>query len=70
MKVHVIAPHKKSRHQQPFSVLFSQDWLPTVHEVLHADWHEVWHSPQPSFLGLSSLVSLIGTICFINTSAL
>jgi len=25
----------------------SQAWLPTVHEVLQADWHEVWHSPQP-----------------------
>ena len=27
----------------------SQVWLPTVHEVLHADWQEVWHSPHPPF---------------------
>ena len=29
--------------------LFSQLWFPTVQEVLHADWQEVWHSPQPPF---------------------
>ena len=28
---------------------FSQLWLPTVQEVLHADWQEVWHSPHPPF---------------------
>ena len=28
---------------------FSQDWFPTVQEVLHADWQDVWHSPQPPF---------------------
>lgn len=28
-------------------MLFSQLWLPTVHDVLHADWQDVWHSPQP-----------------------
>lgn len=27
--------------------LLSQVWFATVHEVLQADWHEVWHSPQP-----------------------
>lgn len=26
---------------------FSQTWLPTVHDVLHADWHDAAHSPQP-----------------------
>ena len=30
--------------------LCSQTWLPTVQEVLHADWQDVWHSPQPPFL--------------------
>jgi hypothetical protein len=25
----------------------SHVWFPTVHDVLHADWQEVWHSPQP-----------------------
>ena len=28
---------------------FSQLWLPTVQEVLQADWQDVWHSPQPPF---------------------
>jgi len=27
--------------------LFSQDWFATVQDVLHADWQDVWHSPQP-----------------------
>ena len=25
----------------------SQFWLATVQDVLHADWQDVWHSPQP-----------------------
>jgi hypothetical protein len=29
--------------------LFSHAWFATVHEVLHADWHDAWHSPQPPF---------------------
>lgn len=29
--------------------LCSQLWLPTVQEVLHADWQDVWHSPHPPF---------------------
>ena len=28
----------------------SHFWFATVHEVLHADWHDVWHSPQPPLL--------------------
>jgi len=28
---------------------FSQLWFPTVQDVLHADWQDVWHSPQPPF---------------------
>ena len=28
----------------------SHVWFPTVQEVLHADWHDVWHSPHPPFL--------------------
>jgi hypothetical protein len=27
--------------------LFSQGWFATPQDVLHADWQEVWHSPQP-----------------------
>lgn len=37
---------------------FSQLWFPTVHEVLHADWQDVWHSPQPPFF-MDSLRSLV-----------
>jgi len=33
--------------------LFSHFWFATVHEVLQADWQEVWHSPQPPFAALS-----------------
>jgi len=28
-------------------VYFLHAWFPRVHEVLHADWQEVWHSRQP-----------------------
>ena len=27
----------------------SHFWFATVHEVLQADWQDVWHSPQPRF---------------------
>ena len=34
--------------------------------VLHADWHEVWHSPQPPLLTVFlSIVVLSVLICFI-----
>ena len=44
----------------------SQLWLPTVQEVLQADWQEVWHSPQPPFFTDSCrfLVAIV-LICFI-----
>jgi hypothetical protein len=29
--------------------IVSHTWLPTVQEVLQADWQEAWHSPQPPF---------------------
>lgn len=32
-----------------FAFACSQVWLPTVQDVLHADWHDVWHSPHPPF---------------------
>ena len=40
-------------HARPYqlkSYLCSQLWFPTVQDVLHADWQDVWHSPQPPFL--------------------
>ncbi len=39
-------------HARPYqlkSYLCSQLWFPTVQDVLHADWQEVWHSPHPPF---------------------
>ena len=45
---------------------FSQLWLPTVQDVLHADWQEVWHSPQPPFFMDSFRVLLFKVFtCFI-----
>jgi hypothetical protein len=46
--------------------VFSQSWFATVQDVLQADWHEAWHSPQPLpavslRLGLASVF-----ICFIS----
>lgn len=43
----------------------SQDWFPTVHDVLHADWHDAWHSPQPPFLTFKVAFLFNVLICFI-----
>ena len=44
----------------------SQLWLPTVQEVLHADWQEVWHSPQPPFFTVfCNLFVFKVLMCFI-----
>ena len=42
-----------------------------MQEVLHADWQEVWHSPQPPFF-MDSFKSLVVKvlICFIKNSLL
>jgi len=48
--------------------LFSHFWFATVQLVLHADWHDVWHSPQPEFLrSFFNAGLLIVFICFICT---
>jgi len=45
--------------------LCSQTWLPTVQEVLHADWQEAGHSPQPPVLKvLLSIALFTVVICF------
>jgi len=31
-----------------FFVRRAHFWFATVHEVLHADWQDAWHSPQPA----------------------
>jgi hypothetical protein len=40
---------------------FSHCWLATPHDVLQADWQDVWHSPQPPFFteAVRSLVSIV-----------
>ncbi len=38
---------------------FSQLWFPTVQDVLHADWQDVWHSPQPPFFALSQRLRVL-----------
>jgi hypothetical protein len=44
---------------------FSHFWLETVQEVLHADWQEAWHSPQPPLAALSfRFASFNVLICF------
>lgn len=52
-----------------FNYLFSHGWFATPQEVLHADWHDVWHSPQPpsqfvKFLVLIVFILLIRTYSF------
>ncbi len=46
-----------------------QTWLPTVQEVLQADWQEVWHSPQSGvsngFLMLPATIVLMCLRFFI-----
>jgi hypothetical protein len=45
----------------------SQVWLPTVQEVLHADWQDVWHSPHPPFLTVFCRFLVFNVfICFIK----
>jgi hypothetical protein len=42
----------------------SHSWFATVQEVLHADWQEAWHSPQPFAAVSLSAPLLIVFICF------
>ena len=45
---------------------FSQTWLPTVQEVLQADWQDAWHSPQPPVLSEACIEGLLTVLmCFI-----
>lgn len=46
--------------------LFSQDWLPTVHDVLQADWQAERHSAQPTVFNSFALL-LICLICFTKS---
>ena len=53
--------------QNNYLLSCSQLWFPTVHDVLQADWHDVWHSPHPPFFidSLRFLVTKVFT-CFIK----
>ena len=49
--------------------VFSHFWFAIPQEVLHADWQDVWHSPQPSLRTLSFMsFVLIVLILFIILS--
>lgn len=54
---------------QEFYLQCSQTWLPTVQEVLQADWQEAGHSPQPPVRRvLLSIALLTVLICFLITT--
>ena len=47
--------------------LFSQVWFPTVQDVLHADWQDVWHSPHPPFFTVLFNVCVFNVLmCFMS----
>ena len=52
------------------SAFCSHCWLAMPQLVLHADWQEVWHSPQPPFLALSHRlrVSMVLIWVILNSS--
>ena len=46
-------------------------WFPTVQDVLHADWQDAWHLPQPPFFADSLKFALFNVwICFMISSIL
>ena len=43
----------------------SHFWFATVQEVLHADWQELWHLPQPPFTAEAFRLALLMVVmCF------
>ena len=47
-------------------MLCSQTWLPTVQEVLQADWQEAGHSPQPPVRRVFFSIALLTVVvCFL-----
>ena len=68
------AAHKERLKHKVFVrfdyLLCSQVWLPTVQDVLHADWQDVWHSPHPPFFTVFCNVLFVRVlICFILSSS-
>jgi hypothetical protein len=50
---------------------FSHFWLATVQDVLHADWQDVRHSPQPPCGALcAKVLRLMVLMCFIAETLL
>ena len=59
----------KRGRELPKGNYFSQTWLPTVQEVLQADWQDAWHSPQPPVLSDFCIVGLLTVwMCFMENS--
>ena len=52
-----------------YNYWFSQLWLPTVQDVLQADWQDVWHSPQPPFFIVSFKLRVLNDLICFNTSS-
>jgi len=46
-------------------LLLMHDWFATVQDVLHADWHDDWHSPHPPVFMLKH-AGLMVLILFIK----
>jgi hypothetical protein len=70
-KLKSLAPnHSPTRLIWGFLVVFlSQDWLPTVQLVLHADWQEDLHSPQPLSLCMMFILGVAtGMMCLMASS--
>lgn len=61
------ADRPQQRHHSEMTYLFcSHVWLPTVQDVLHADWQDVWHSPHPPFFKLLFMVCVFNVFtCFM-----
>jgi len=52
----------------PYLFKASHFWLATVQLVLQADWHDVWHLPQPPLAAVSLRLALLTVLmCFIKT---
>lgn len=48
--------------------LFSQDWFAIPQEVLQADWHDVWHAPQPPVFALSFRLRVFNEMILFKTN--
>jgi len=63
-----IAPCSSREPPSQSDYAFSQTWLPTVQEVLQADWQEAGHSPQPPVLRVFFSISLFTVLILFSIS--